>query len=152
MGESGLDQIERKTSQMFSSRRMRCWCFPHKQLFVNNEIKADRNCCSPYTLLNHRQEQRTRSAGSTLITDTDRKKNLQPVTVRDTIGLKATPLPQRVTEMCWSHREAENLLTSVLGSAWFWSSRATNHCFALRHILLREHRHQTRLNVSQPWL
>lgn len=50
-----------------------------------------------------------------MITDTERKENeLQPDTVKDTIGLKTTPLLQRVTEMCWPHRETENLLIFVL--------------------------------------
>lgn len=44
-----------------------------------------------------------------MITDIERKQNkLQPDPVKDTIALKTTPLLQRVTEMCWPHREIEN--------------------------------------------
>lgn len=42
------------------------------------------------------------------------KKKLQPDTVKDTIGLKPTPLLQRVIKKSWPHREIENLLIFVL--------------------------------------
>lgn len=50
-----------------------------------------------------------------MIIDIESKENkLQPDPVKDTIALKATPLLQRVAEMCWSHGKIKKLLIFVL--------------------------------------